>query len=239
MEWIFAFFAEIHSIFTFWLGYVRIISSLETERRNVIDKTKYDQLRGDHDRTAEADRICGGQSYHTRTVHSGGSAEDREIVARAGHLFKRSQRRICVERRNFSRHSALSLLGGQQKYVSDLELGKQKNIIAQELAGEIVKGSEAGVTKISKGLFRYAVEVEMIIMILSELADIPPKVVEEYRKEAIRNVRRTRGKINLDELIARNNREFVERKISEKGNMSDDIVNEYTVDDYDFMEDNI
>ena len=126
-----------------------------------------------------------------------------------------------------------------QKYVSDLELGKQKNIIAKELAGEIVKGSEAGVTKISKGLFRYAVEVEMIIMILSELADIPPKVVEEYRKEAIRNVRRTRGKINLDELIARNNREFVERKISEKGNMSDDIVNEYTVDDYDFMEDNI
>lgn len=36
-----------------------------------------------------------------------------------------------------------------QKYVSDLELGKQKNIIAKELADEIVKGSEAGVTKIS------------------------------------------------------------------------------------------
>lgn len=71
-----------------------------------------------------------------------------------------------------------------QKYVSDLELGKQKNIIAKELAGEIVKGSEAGVTKISKGLFRYAVEVEMIIMLLSELADVPPKVMEEYRKGA-------------------------------------------------------
>ncbi len=52
-----------------------------------------------------------------------------------------------------------------QKYVSDLELGKQKNIIARELAVEIVKGSEAGVTKISKGLFRYAVEVEMILSI--------------------------------------------------------------------------
>ncbi len=126
-----------------------------------------------------------------------------------------------------------------QKYVSDLERGRQKNIIAKELAGEIVKGSEAGVTKISKGLFRYAVEVEMIIMILSELADIPPKVMEEYRKEAIRNVRRTRGKINLDDLIARNNREFAERKLSEKGNKDDTIVGEYTVDDYDFMEEDI
>ena len=126
-----------------------------------------------------------------------------------------------------------------QKYVSDLELGRQKNIIAKELAGEIVKGSEAGVAKISKGLFRYAVEVEMIIMILSELANIPPKVMGEYRKEAIRNVQRTRGKINLDDLITRNNRELAERKLSAKGGTDDTIVGEYTVDDYDFMEDDI
>ncbi len=63
--------------------------------------------------------------------------------------------------------------------------------------------------------------------------------MEEYRKEAIRNVRRTRGRINLDDLIARNNREFAERKLSEKGGTDDTIVGEYTVDDYDFMEDNI
>ena len=124
-----------------------------------------------------------------------------------------------------------------QKYVSDLVLGRQKNIIAKELADEIVKGSEAGVTKISKGLFRYAVEVEMIIMILSELVNIPPEIMEEYRKEAIRNVRRTRGKINLDDLIVRNNREFAEQKISAKSRLNDDIVDEYTADDYDFMED--
>lgn len=77
----------------------------------------------------------------------------------------------------------------------------------------------------------------MIIMILSELANIPPKVMEEYRKEAIRNVRRTRGKINLNDLIARNNREFAEQKLSETGSTDDTIVDEYTVDDYDFMED--
>ncbi len=139
----------------------------------------------------------------------------------------------------YSRSRSEFIATAIQKYVSDLELGRQKNIIAQELAGEIIKGSEAGVTKISKGLFRYAVEVEMIIMILSELANIPQEIMEEYRKEAIRNVRRTRGKINLDDLIARNNREFAERKLSVKGGTDDTIVGEYTVDDYDFMEDDI
>lgn len=123
-----------------------------------------------------------------------------------------------------------------QKYISNLELGRQKNIIVKELADEIVKGSEAGVAKISKGLFRYAVEVEMIIMILSELADIPPEVMEEYRKEAIRNVRRTRGKINLDDLIKRNNRELAERKIEERGDENDDLESELMVDDSVFSE---
>ncbi len=107
------------------------------------------------------------------------------------------------------------------EYVSNLELDKQKNIITRELANEIIKGSEAGVAKISKGLFRYAVEVEMIIMILSELANIPPNIMEEYRKEAIRNVRRTRGKINLDTLISRNNRELAEEKLSENNSDCD------------------
>lgn len=123
-----------------------------------------------------------------------------------------------------------------QKYVYDLELSRQKNIIAKDLAAEIVKGSEAGVTKISKGLFRYAVEVEMIIMILSELADIPPEVMEEYRKEAIRNVRRTRGKINLDDLIKRNNRELAERKVEERGDENDDLESEFMIDDSVFSE---
>ncbi len=126
-----------------------------------------------------------------------------------------------------------------QNYVSDLELGRQKNIIARELAGEIVKGSEAGVTKISKGLFRYAVEVEMIIMILSELANIPPDIMEEYRKEAIRNVRRTRGKIDLDDLIVRNNREFAERKLAEKQAVKGEVSGEYMAEEYDFMEDSV
>ena len=67
-----------------------------------------------------------------------------------------------------------------------------------------------------------------------KLADIPPKVIAEYRKEAVRNVRRTRGKVNLDDLIARNNREFAEQNIAENSceyGEGDVIVNAYEVDD--------
>ena len=88
-------------------------------------------------------------------------------------------------------------------------LGKQKNIIAKELADEIVRGSEAGITKISKGLFRYAVEVGMLIELLADMLKVTPQQLEIIRRNAINNCRRTRGKINLDDLILRNQREGV------------------------------
>ena len=119
-------------------------------------------------------------------------------------------------------------------HISRLVTEQQKDILAPQLAGEIVKASEAGVTKISKGLFRYAVEVEILTMILSEIADVPAEIMEEYRHEAVNNVRRTRGKINLDDLIQRNNREFAKAKIEQQPDCySGDIlvVNEYNFDD--------
>lgn len=145
----------------------------------------------------------------TQKSHTAGSGG--LMAEKIGISLDKETLRLCdTYAAEHSRSRSEFIAAAIRKFVSDLEIGKQKNIIAKELAGEIVKGSEAGVTKISKGLFRYAVEVEMIIMILSQLADIPPKIIEKYRKEAIRNVRRTRGKINLDDLIARNQREGFE-----------------------------
>ena len=37
----------------------------------------------------------------------------------------------------------------------------------------------------------------------SETLDFTPREIEEMRKEAIRNVRRTRGKVRLDDLFKR------------------------------------
>lgn len=88
---------------------------------------------------------------------------------------------LCDEYAEKTSHSRSEFIAKAiREYVSSIEVGRQKNIIAKNLADEIVKGSEAGITKISKGLFRYAVELEIVIMILSELADIPPKVIAEW-----------------------------------------------------------
>ncbi len=81
--------------------------------------------------------------------------------------------------------------------------------LVPELAECISAASDEGITKISKGLFRYAVEVEMLIALLAETFEVDKQHLKEVRREAVNNVRRTRGKINLDDLIMRNEREAI------------------------------
>ena len=78
------------------------------------------------------------------------------------------------------------------------------NTLVPELANCIAKASDDGITKISKGLFRYAVEVEMLIEILSESFDVTEDELYEIRRRAVNNVRRTRGRISIDDLITGN-----------------------------------
>ena len=81
--------------------------------------------------------------------------------------------------------------------------------LVPELAECISAANNEGITKISKGLFRYAVEVEMLVALLAETFEVDKNHLKEIRREAVNNVRRTRGKINLDDLIMRNEREGI------------------------------
>ena len=83
-------------------------------------------------------------------------------------------------------------------------IADKSDVLVPELAECIAQASDDGITKISKGLFRYAVEVEMLIAILANTFDVRRSELKDIRREAINNVRRTRGKINLDDLITRN-----------------------------------
>ena len=78
------------------------------------------------------------------------------------------------------------------------------DVLVPELAECIAHASDNGITKISKGLFRYAVGVEMLIAILADTFDVNKNELKDIRREAVNNVRRTRGKFNLDDLITRN-----------------------------------
>lgn len=88
-------------------------------------------------------------------------------------------------------------------FLATRKIENKSEVLVPELAKCIAKASDEGITKISKGLFRYAVEVEMLIAILADTFDVSKNELKDIRREAVNNVRRTRGKINLDDLITR------------------------------------
>ena len=94
-------------------------------------------------------------------------------------------------------------------YLATRRIKDKSEVLVPELAECISAASDEGITKISKGLFRYAVEVEMLIALLAETFEVSKNHLKDVRREAVNNVRRTRGKINLDDLIMRNEREGI------------------------------
>ena len=94
-------------------------------------------------------------------------------------------------------------------YLATRKIKDKSEVLVPELAECISAASDEGITKISKGLFRYAVEVEMLIALLAETFEVTKNHLKDVRREAVNNVRRTRGKINLDDLIMRNEREGI------------------------------
>lgn len=87
--------------------------------------------------------------------------------------------------------------------VADRLLGENDTVISEKLSKAIAQMSEAQTLQIAKSMFRYAVEMELIMRMFSETLDFTPSEIEDMRKDAIRNVRRTRGKVRLDDLFKR------------------------------------
>ncbi|MBR7082117.1 MAG: hypothetical protein IKI49_05390, partial [Oscillospiraceae bacterium] len=54
---------------------------------------------------------------------------------------------------------------------------------------------------ISKGLFRYAVQLEMVIRMFARVSDFDEDEIEDMHREAVNNVRRTRGKVRMEEIM--------------------------------------
>ena len=87
--------------------------------------------------------------------------------------------------------------------IADKLLGENDTVISEKLSRAIAEMSEAQTLQIAKSMFRYAVEMELIMRMFSETLDFTPAELGEMRKEAVRNVRRTRGKVRLDDLFKR------------------------------------
>lgn len=88
-----------------------------------------------------------------------------------------------------------------ENFIADELLKENKNIISDKLDKAIAEYSEDNAKAISKGLFRYAVQLKMVMRMIADQFDYRKDEIEDMRKEAINNVRRTRGKINLIDII--------------------------------------
>lgn len=88
-----------------------------------------------------------------------------------------------------------------ERFIADELLKENAPALSDRLARAVADMSEDNARSISKGLFRYAVQLEMVMRIIATLSDISDEEVEDMRREAINNVRRTRGKVNLKDII--------------------------------------
>ena len=61
--------------------------------------------------------------------------------------------------------------------------------------------SEDNAKAISKGLFRYAVQLEMMMRVIARANHFTDEELEDMRREAVNNIRRTRGKIKLEDIV--------------------------------------
>lgn len=86
-------------------------------------------------------------------------------------------------------------------FIADELLKENSPALSDRLARAVADMSEDNAKSISKGLFRYAVQLEMVMRMIATISDISDEEVEEMRHEAINNVRRTRGKVNLKDII--------------------------------------
>ena len=88
-----------------------------------------------------------------------------------------------------------------ENYIANEMLKDNSTILSEKLSKAVADLSEDNAKAISKGLFRYAVELDMITRILAQRMHISNRELDEMRTEAINNVRRTRGKVHLDEIL--------------------------------------
>ena len=116
---------------------------------------------------------------------------DKDLVKRADDMVKQ----FHFKSRNEFFAAAV------ENYIADYLLSSNESAVSDKLGKSIAKYSEDNARAISKGLFRYAVQLEMMCRVLAIDRMINKDVLEGMRHEAINNVRRTRGKVRFEEIL--------------------------------------
>ena len=108
--------------------------------------------------------------------------------------------RMMIERGYRSRNEFYSAMIKEMN--ADEIIEKQGDFLGEKFAKAMESYEEKVSKTLSKGLYRYAVQLEMIAKILAVQYGYSEDEVEQIRREACRNVRRLRGKIPLEKILA-------------------------------------
>ena len=87
-----------------------------------------------------------------------------------------------------------------ENLIADEAIKTGGDVMSEKLAKAVENVSEDNAKAISKGLFRYAVQLEMLMRVITKKNHFTDDELEDMRREAINNVRRTRGKIKLEDI---------------------------------------
>ena len=87
-----------------------------------------------------------------------------------------------------------------ENLIADEAIKTGGDVMSEKLAKAVENVSEDNAKAISKGLFRYAVQLEMLMRVIAKTNHFTDDELEEMRREAVNNVRRTRGRIKLEDI---------------------------------------
>ena len=105
-----------------------------------------------------------------------------------------------IKKYGFSSRSDFFKIAGEN-LVADRTLQENATAISRKLSFEIKKNGEANSKRISQGFFRYAVQLEMIMRVLAKALGNSNTEIDEIRKDSIRNVYRTKGRVDIEEIL--------------------------------------
>lgn len=115
---------------------------------------------------------------------------DRDIVKKADDLLPLAK---CSSRNEFVAKAI-------ERYIGELALDGN-SFVTEALTESIQKACADSLGNISNAMFRYAVYADMMVRLVAACMDVEPYELDEIQREAYNNVRRTRGKISLEETL--------------------------------------
>ena len=127
-----------------------------------------------------------------------------------------------IKKYGFSSRSDFFKIAGEN-LVADRTLQENATAISRKLSFEIKRNGEANSKRISQGFFRYAVQLEMLMRVLAKALGNSDTDIDEIRKDSIRHVYRTKGRVDMEEILRDYNyKKYIQDDYDYKDFISDD-----------------